>query len=184
MRQKTASFKQLILDILFTPVKPSVFMVVVAVVGIYTLGLNKQASQEISLDSQNTISINMDRHPKVLGAETNGEGINNFSLSINIAGSTKVINKSTDYNLEVSGAKKNIKFDFIGLGTDIVDLNLDTLPATVTIVKQDYMLMVFVNGLWQKSLRINKPEYSLNFVNLTREVKFTPRALGAPELLD
>lgn len=184
MRQKTASFKQFILDVLFTPVKPSIFMVVVAVAGIYTLGLNKQADQELTLYSQNSISVNMDRHPKVLGAETNEQGGNNFSLFIDISKSTKINSKTTNYSLQINGDQNNIKFDFLGLGNDVVNLNLEDLPAKVAIVKQDYLLMVFVNGLWQQSIRINKPEYNISFEKLPSSIQFIPRAIGAPELTD
>lgn len=184
MRQKTASFKQFILDVLFTPVKPSIFMVVVAVAGIYTLGLNKQADQEITLYSQNPISVNMDRHSKVLGVETNGDDNNNFSLFIDISKLTKVNSKTSNYSLQINGEQKNIKFDFLGLGNDVVDLNLENLPAKVAIIKQDYLLMVFVNGLWHQSIRINKPEYTTNFEKLPTNIKFIPRAYGAPELTD
>lgn len=184
MHKKTASFKQFILDGLFTPVKPSVFMVVVAVAGMYTLGLNQQANQEISLYSQSPISVNMNRYTKVLGAETDVGENNNFSLFIDISKLTKVNSKTSNYSLQVNGDKKNIKFDFLGLGNDVVDLNLENLPAKVAIIKQDYLLMVFVNGLWYQSIRINKPEYTINFEKLPANIKFIPRAFGAPELID
>ncbi len=184
MLQKTASFKQLILDVLFTPVKSSVFMVVVAVAGMYTLGLNQQADQEIGLYSQNPVSLNMNRQPKVLGAETSEDGNNNFSLIIDISKSTQFISKTSNYSLRVNGVKQILSFDFLGLGNDTVDLTLQNVPAKIAIIKQDYLLMVFVNGLWQKSTHIEKPEYNINFENLPKEAKFIPRALGAPELLN